>query len=683
MSGFTQTCLNLVHLVPLLPLLGALINGLYTFSGKKVFKPFVTLVACGVLFAAFVISLGTFLHVLSLPEEGRQITVTLFPWLDVGGIKADVAFLIDPLSLTLMLVVTGVGSLIHLYSVGYMSHDESYSRYFTYLNLFCFAMLTLVMGANLFMMFIGWEGVGLCSYLLIGFWFTDKAKAAAGMKAFLVNRVGDFAFIVGFLLLYWTLHAAGHPTVNFTELRETASLLVGKTWGGVPVVFIVTLLFFVGATGKSAQIPLYVWLPDAMAGPTPVSALIHAATMVTAGVYMIGRMSFFYSMAPETLTIVSTIGFATAIFAAVIAFAQDDIKKVLAYSTVSQLGFMFGAMGTGAYSAGIFHLVTHAFFKACLFLGSGSVIHAMSGEQDIQKMGGLKKYLPITYSTFFIATLAIAGIFPFAGFFSKDEILWQAFNHYPVLWGVGVLAATGTAIYMMRMVTLTFFGECRADEETKHHLHESPLTMTIPLMVLALLSVLGGFLCIPESLGKLVGLTEGTNLFEHWLEPVFVAPKAITMAPETTEYGLMALSLAIAVAGSLTGYILYTKRKDIPEKFVKAFPVFHRVVQNKFYVDEIYQAVFVNNLLRLNDFLANFDLKIIDGIVNFVGFATKVAAFISGSIDRVFVDGLVNLVGNIAQWGGALVKRTQSGKIQTYLYYAMGGILLVMLYRLL
>jgi NADH-quinone oxidoreductase subunit L len=680
--NFAKTALSLVHLVPLLPLFGALINGAITFSGKKVPKGLTAFIACGSLFLAFLISAGTFLYVTQLPSESRELTITLFPWIDIGNFKADVAFLIDPLSLTMMLVVTGVGSLIHLYSVGYMHDDPSFSRYFTYLNLFCFAMLTLVMGANIPMMFIGWEGVGLCSYLLIGFWFTDPEKATAGMKAFVVNRIGDFAFIVGFLLLYWTLQSSGSATVTFTEIREAAPMLMGKTWNGVPVVMLVTLLFFIGATGKSAQIPLYVWLPDAMAGPTPVSALIHAATMVTAGVYMIGRTSFLYSMAPETRMIVSTIGYATAIFSALIAFAQNDIKKVLAYSTVSQLGFMFGAMGTGAYTAGIFHLVTHAFFKACLFLGSGSVIHAMGGEQDIQKMGGLKAYLPITYRTFLIATLAIAGIFPFAGFFSKDEILWQTFNAYPWLWAVGVVAAAGTSIYMFRMVTLTFFGECRADEQTKHHLHESPATMTIPLIVLAALSIVGGFLAIPESLQRLVGL-ENANFFERWLEPVFVLPKAHAMAPLVTEYGLMALSLAIAVVGSATGYVLYSKRKDIPAALVARFPAIHRAMLNKFYVDEIYQALFVNNLLRLNNFLAKFDLKVVDGLVNLTGFLTKVSAYISGGFDRIFVDGLVNLVGNIARWAGAGLRRAQSGQIQTYLYYAAGGVLLVMLYRLL
>ncbi len=673
--------LSLVFLVPLLPLLGALVNGLYTFSGAHQVKTFIHNVACGTVLLSFLITLGTLIHVARLPEEARQITVTLFPWIHMGNLHADVAFLIDPLSLMMMMVITGVGFLIHLYSVGYMSHDPSYSRYFTYLNLFCFAMLILVMGANFFMMFIGWEGVGLCSYLLIGFWFTDKAKASAGMKAFIVNRIGDFGFLTGVLLLFWTLNSLGKASITFTELRGVAPLLIGQNWMGVSVITLVCLFLFVGATGKSAQIPLYVWLPDAMAGPTPVSALIHAATMVTAGVYMIGRMSFLFSLSETALGVIAVVGFSTALFAAIIGFAQNDIKKVLAYSTVSQLGFMFGAMGVAAYTAGLFHLLTHAFFKACLFLGSGSVIHAMSGEQDMRKMGGLKDHLPITYKTFFLATLAIAGIFPFAGFFSKDEILWHAYNHCVVLWGIGVVAAVGTAIYMFRLVTLTFFGENRADEETKHHIHESPLTMTIPLMVLAFLSVVGGFLGIPESLGHLVGL-EHSHLLEHWLAPSLVFPQGDhAEAPLEVEYSLMIFSVAIATAGCFAGYYLYTKRQDIPETIVKKLPWLHRVVENKFYVDEIYEILFVRNLLRLNDFLAQFDAKVIDGLVNFTALFTKITSFISGWFDQTFVDGAVNLVADTTSWGGAVLRKVQSGRIQTYLYLALGAVLAVMVYR--
>jgi len=684
----TQFFEKLVFLVPIFPLIGALINGGYAFfsavpGGRKHphHRTFIHTVACSALILSFLVTLGTFFHFVGLPAEERQLTVTLFPWVNLGGFKADVAFLIDPLSLTLMLVITGVGSLIHIYSAGYMSHEPGYARYFSYLNLFCFAMLTLVMGANFPMMFVGWEGVGLCSYLLIGFWFTDKAKAVAGMKAFVVNRIGDFGFIVGFLLLYWSLQSVGssggHSTVTFTELRSVVSSLQGQTWMGVSVVTLVCIFFFVGATGKSAQIPLYIWLPDAMAGPTPVSALIHAATMVTAGVYMIARLSFLFSMSSVALNVVAVVGFSTALFAAIIGFAQNDIKKVLAYSTVSQLGYMFGAMGVAAYTAGIFHLVTHAFFKACLFLGSGSVIHAMSGEQDMRKMGDLKKHLPITHMTFLISTLAITGIFPFAGFFSKDEILWHAFNHCSVLWGMGVLAAAGTAIYMFRLVTMTFYGESRVSKEAMHHLHESPLSMTIPLMVLAFLAIVGGFMGIPESLGG-----EHSNLLERWLEPVLVAPaESIQMSSHSIEYLLMVFSLSVAVAGCFSGYVLYTRRKDIPEKIVQKFPRLYRFVENKYYVDELYDFVFVKNLLRLNNFLAQFDLKVVDGAVNGVAKVTEVSAYVSGWFDRTFVDGTVNLIASVTSWGGVAMRKLQSGKIQAYLYIAAGGVLIVMVYK--
>ncbi len=672
---------SLVYLVPLLPLLGAAINGAYAFSGVRLVRPFVHTVALTAIFIPFLITLGAFFHVTSLPHESRQIIVTLFPWIDVGSFKANVEFLIDPLSLTLMLVITGIGSLIHLYSVGYMSHEPSYARFFTYLNLFCFAMLILVMGSNAPMMFIGWEGVGLCSYLLIGFWFTDPAKAAAGMKAFVVNRVGDFAFIVGFLILYWTLQSKGHATVQFVELRSAVDHLNGVMIGGISAVTLICVLMFIGATGKSAQIPLYVWLPDAMAGPTPVSALIHAATMVTAGVYMIGRMSYLFSMSPVALNIIATVGFVTALFAAIIGFTQNDIKKVLAYSTVSQLGYMFGAMGVAAYTAGVFHLLTHAFFKACLFLGSGSVIHAMSGEQDIQKMGALRKHLPVTHATFFLSTLAIAGIFPFSGFFSKDEILWHAFNQSKLLWLIGVCAAAGTAVYMLRMVTLTFYGESRVSEEAMHHLHESPLSMTLPLMVLAFLAVTGGFLGIPESIGHLFGWHE-SNLLEHWLEPALVFPKEEThMASHLVEYLLMFFSLGIAVFGCVVGYLLYTKRRDIPERLASEHPKIYRFVYNKYFVDEFYKAVFVDNLLRLNNFLALFDQKVIDGVVNGAAYVTKIGAYVSGWFDRTFVDGLVNLTASVTSFGGIIAKRFQTGRIQTYLYLALGAVLIIIFYR--
>ncbi|MBI2081946.1 MAG: NADH-quinone oxidoreductase subunit L [Deltaproteobacteria bacterium] len=673
---------HLVGFVPILPLIGAILNGFYSFSGAKLVRPIVHWIACGSLFLSFVITAATFFHFLSLPTESREVTVTFFNWITTSTFWVDVAFLVDPLSLTMMLVVTGVGFLIHVYSIGYMAHDDGYARYFSYLNLFCFAMLLLVMGSNLLMFFIGWEGVGLCSYLLIGFWFADKEKAVAGMKAFIVNRIGDFGFIVGVLLLFWSLYEVGFPTMNFTELREAAPLLAGKFWLGVPAVTLITLFFFVGATGKSAQIPLYVWLPDAMAGPTPVSALIHAATMVTAGVYMIARLNFLYSMSAFTLNVVAVVGFLTAAFAATIAFAQNDIKKVLAYSTISQLGFMFGAMGVGAYSAGIFHLVTHAFFKACLFLGSGSVIHALSGEQDMRRMGGLKHHLPITFMTFFVATLAIAGIFPFAGFFSKDEILWQTFNRIPALWVVGVVAALGTAIYMFRLATLTFYGKLRLEGEARHHIHESPLSMTFVLVTLAILSVVGGLLGFPDALGHLFGLHE-SNLIHHWLSEVMPEPTMVPESlPHSVEYGLMIFSFAVAAFGCYLGFNFYTRRVDIPQRIVASYPRFYKLVSNKFYVDELYFAVVVRSLMWLKDFLGRFDLVVIDGLVNLSALGTKLTSFASGWFDRTFVDGAVNSVADGTFLGSAGSRRIQTGQIQSYLYYALGAVVVILLYRL-
>src|SRR5690242_13796114 len=469
-----------------------------------------------------------------------------------------------------------------------MHEDKAFWRFFAYLNLFTAAMLTLVLGDSMLLMFVGWEGVGLCSYALIGFWYQDQNNARAGNKAFIVNRVGDFGFVLGIFLLFWTLDAQGHGTLTFREMAKWASTLQGMTFWGWPVATLVTLFLFVGATGKSAQIPLYVWLPDAMAGPTPVSALIHAATMVTAGVYMIGRLSFLFAMAPVTLAVVATIGASTALVAATIALAQNDIKRVLAYSTVSQLGYMFLAMGVGAYGAGVFHLMTHAFFKACLFLGSGSVIHAMGGIQDMRKMGGLRKYMPATSTTFIVATLAIAGIPPLAGFFSKDEILWQAFSSpygSTALWGVGLTVAGLTAFYMFRQVFMVFFGECRADHETQHHLHESPSVMTLPLWILMVGSVFAGFLWIPH-----VALP-----FERWLDPVMAhAEHAEAAYGAGTEMGLMLLSVVVALSGIGLAYLMYYRGSLRPERFSEAFGgAFYRAVLDKYWVDELYGLVFV------------------------------------------------------------------------------------------
>ena len=681
MSGYFEISLALAGFVPLLPLLGALINGLYAFSGGRQVHSFIHGVACGSMALSFLISVGLLGHLLSLPETARQITVNFWPWIHIGSLKADVAFLIDPLSVTMMLVVTGVGFLIHVYSVGYMHHDKSYARYFSYLNLFSFAMLVLVMADNVILMFVGWEGVGLCSYLLIGFWFTDREKAAAGMKAFIFNRIGDFAFLVGLFILFWTLDSLGRPTVVFTELTAVAPLLEGVNWYGVSAVGIATLLFFVGATGKSAQIPLYAWLPDAMAGPTPVSALIHAATMVTSGVYMIARLSGLYVMAPKTLALVAVIGFVTALFAATIGVVQKDIKKVLAYSTISQLGFMFGAMGVMAFVGGIFHLVTHAFFKALLFLGSGSVIHAMSGEQDMTKMGGLKDKMPVTYKTFLLGTLAIAGIFPFAGFVSKDEILWNAFDHEPILWILGISAAFLTAFYMFRLVSLTFFGKNRSDAEVQSHIHESPRSMTVPLIALAVLSVCGGLLGVPEALGQLVGWHH-SHFLANWLAPSLTLPSAVHHEIPIMEYVLMALSLGIAISGCVAGYFLYTKRREIPERMARRFPRLYQTVFNKYYVDEFYQATFVRGTMLLMNALAIFDARVVDGIVNLSAFMTKILSWISGWFDNLFVDGIVNRVADACSLSGKKLRLIQTGRLQNYVYVLVAGVVVILFWRL-
>jgi NADH-quinone oxidoreductase subunit L len=636
---------DIVWLIPLFPLVGFLINGLF---GKKI-KNETVIGGIGsfAVFCSFVLAVMTFIDLLGQPGDKRSINATVFTWIQSGNFKADVAFLIDPLSCVMLLVVTGVGFLIHVYSIGYMHGEEGFYRFFSYLNLFTFSMLLLVMGNNLLLMFVGWEGVGLCSYLLIGYYFHKKSAGDAGKKAFVMNRVGDFGFLLGLFTLYWYLGAQhGVWTIQFTELAKNAHLFEGV--GGTAIVTVITLCFFLGATGKSAQIPLYTWLPDAMEGPTPVSALIHAATMVTAGIYMIARMNFLYIQAPSTMMVVAVIGGATALFAATIGTAQNDIKRVLAYSTVSQLGYMFLAMGVGAFAAGIFHLMTHAFFKACLFLGSGAVIHSMhhalhkihshDDAQDMRNMGGLWKKMPWTYGTFLLATIAIAGIPGFAGFFSKDEILWQAFanplhgNLNYLLWGFGAVAAGLTAFYMFRLVFMTFHGECRISPKAKDHLHESPMVIVFPLIVLALLSVVGGYVGLPKVIGELLGGIP--NYFEHFLAPVFVFSEEFVKAnghagghhSAALEWGLMGLSVAIAFVGIAIAFTMYVKNTAIPGRFTTAFPALHRAVYNKWYVDEIYDFLFVNPCKALGNFLwKGFDVVVVDGIVN--GVATVVKGF--------------------------------------------------------
>jgi NADH-quinone oxidoreductase subunit L len=643
------------------PLLGAAINGLLN---RRLPRQVAGLLGCAAVGTSFALSVLVFLRLAGLPAEARHLTDTVATWIGFGSLRVDLGFAMDPLSGVMALVVTGVGFLIHIYSLGYMSHDKGFARFFTYLNLFIFAMMTLVLGENLLMLFVGWEGVGLCSYLLISFWFNEEANAAAGKKAFVVNRIGDFGFLLGMFLIGSTLlpHlGAGEGLFSFRVLQGHVGTLA-------PAATAICLLLFVGATGKSAQIPLYIWLPDAMAGPTPVSALIHAATMVTAGVYMVARMNFLFVLSPTAMGVVATVGAVTAIFAATIALAQNDIKKVLAYSTVSQLGYMMLACGVGAFAVGIFHVMTHAFFKALLFLGSGSVIHAMSNEQDMRVMGGLRRKLPVTFWTFIAGTLALAGIAPLAGFFSKDEILWKAWssgNH--VLWAVGFVAAGLTAFYMMRLVVLTFFGENRASAEVRHHIHESPATMTMPLVILAVLSVVGGWVGIPHFLG-------GGAQFEKWLEPVFAQPAVLAEAGHgaedqlvvaasggheaaapvhgetapgpaahdtTMEWILAGASLAWGLLGLALGYVVYAKRLGVAAAFQKlggGWP--HKVLLNKYYVDEAYEGAFIRPGYRLSRSVLwkIVDAGLIDGLlVN----GTALAVAVVGSILRLFQNGLV------------------------------------------
>lgn len=642
--------MNSLILIPLIPLIGFLING---FFGRKLPGKLPGIIASAALGASFAIAVGAFLQLLQVEAEHRRFEQYVFTWLTAGDFHLPFTLLLDPLSGVMMLVVTGISFLIHIYSIGYMAGDKDYARYFAYLNLFVFFMLLLVMGNNYLILFIGWEGVGLCSYLLIGFWFEDKAKAIAGKKAFIVNRIGDFGFLIGMFLMYSTF-----GTLIFNEVFERAA-----AYGSAPVITAMTILLFVGACGKSAQIPLYVWLPDAMAGPTPVSALIHAATMVTAGVYMVARSNLLYALSPTSLYVVAIVGGLTALFAATIGLAQNDIKKVLAYSTVSQLGYMFLALGSGAFAAGIFHLMTHAFFKALLFLGSGSVIHAMhhhyhhlhdhhSDPQDMRNMGGLKKRMPITYITFLLATLAISGIPGFSGFFSKDEILWKTFASGNVwLYVIAVITAGMTAFYMFRLVFMTFFGEFRGGK-TDEHIPESPSVMTIPLMILAFLAVVGGYVGVPHILG-------GGNQFATFLEPVFAEGEHLlhhsAHHSASLEMSLMILSVIVAIIGIYTAFVFYRRKPDIPENIVSRCKGLHRVIYNKYYVDEIYQAVIIKPFLKICEFSSDFfDAKVVDGSVNGVAAVFK------------------NLSGGM--------RRIQTGALQFYLLMMSIGIVIILGY---
>jgi NADH-quinone oxidoreductase subunit L len=599
-----QDIFQLAYWIPLLPLLGSLLNGL---GRRYMSRSMAGWIGSLSVLGSFVLSVLVFLHV----KSGHSAVIHYFDFIQVGTLTIPFSFQLDALSSLFLLVITGVGFLIHVYSTAYMHEEDpdQFARYFSYLNLFVFSMLLLVLGSNYVILFIGWEGVGLCSYLLIGYWFKNPAYTAAANKAFIMNRIGDLAFLVA---LFWIITKSG--VVGFQDFFSFVQQHQFTERFTATDITVITLLFFIGATGKSAQLPLYTWLPDAMAGPTPVSALIHAATMVTAGIYLIARSNFLYSLAPHTLHLISWVGLLTALLAASIALAQNDIKKVLAYSTVSQLGFMFLALGTGAYAAAVFHVMTHAFFKALLFLGSGSVIHAMGGEQDIRKMGGLSAKLRITYFTFLIGCIAIAGIPPFSGFFSKDAILLNVFLHSPLQYGLALFAALLTAFYMFRLLFLTFAGQFRGTEEQKHHLHESPWAMTLPLIVLAVLSVIGGWVGIPEV------LMPNAEPLIQFLSPVIpVVPHAVS---HETEYILMATSTVLVLLMVLAAWWRY--RHYQPGVTTSSFT---RLLENKWYVDEIYDKLIVQPLFRMAAWLRSVaEAKVIDGFVNGVGRAIQYSA---------------------------------------------------------
>ena len=623
---------NLVYAIVLLPLIGFVINGLF---GKRLPKALVGGLATLVVFAAFLISVSIFI---GFPADGTPVIVKAFEWFTIGGIQVNFGFQIDQLSLMMMMIVTGIGSLIHLYSIGYMSHDKGFYKFFTYLNLFIFSMLLLVMGSNYLILFIGWEGVGLCSYLLIGFWYENTEYGKAARKAFIMNRIGDLGLLIGIFLI-----ASQTNALDYLSVAQNASKF---EFDGVVIMFI-TLSLFIGAMGKSAQIPLFTWLPDAMAGPTPVSALIHAATMVTAGIYLVVRSNFLYHLSPSTLDFILVIGLATSLIAAFIGLRQNDIKKVLAYSTVSQLGLMFIALGVEAYTSAMFHLMTHAFFKALLFLGAGSVIHAMSGEQDMRFMGGLKSKIPVTYWTFLIGTLAIAGIPPLSGMVSKDEILTALWAKSPIIWGLTLFSAALTGVYMFRLLFLTFFGKFRGTEEQKHHIHESPISMTLPLVVLAVLSVVGGFINLPHFIGH----GEYQNL-AHWLEPLYVYGAKHAEVPFNIEMILLAITLVmVAAVFFIVRNIYVTKNKMAqPEENYKGW---ERLSAKKLLIDELYNAAVVKPVEGLGKGTRMFD-KLMDRFFNFVGF---------GAVDS-----------------GRAFKKFQNGNVENYVLImslAIGLILIV------
>jgi len=705
-----------VYLIPLLPLLGFLFNftvGVRLLTLRQPAHasglpgghhgaatpphPLIGLVACGTVALSFLASLYAAIQAHGAPDH--TLVETLWEWIPGGSAElasgaarfsVDWAYQVDPLSSVMLLVVTFVGFLIHLYSIGYMGFDSGYARYMAYLNLFMFAMLTLVLGANYPMLFVGWEGVGLCSYLLIGFWFDRKSAADAGKKAFIVNRIGDAGFVLGIFLIFVSFGSVDFRTV----MAQAAHMPIEWSWGGT--LTLIALFLFIGACGKSAQIPLFVWLPDAMEGPTPVSALIHAATMVTAGVYMVARSSAIYAHAPKAMFVVAVVGAATAVLAATIGLVQNDIKRVLAYSTVSQLGYMFLACGVGAFAAGIFHLMTHAFFKALLFLGSGSVIHGISGEQDMRQMGGLRKRMPWTHLTMLVGCLAIAGVPLLSGFFSKDEILWSAYKvggYGQIVWVMGFVVAGLTAFYMFRLYHMTFSGTFRGTEDQAHHLHESPRTMLIPLEVLAAGSILAGYLGFPAVLGERVGFP---NVFERFLEPVFEsAHETLPVvfragAPgHGMELTLMAASVTVAFLGIFLATLFFQRHPEYPERLASSLRPVHQLLLRKYYVDEIYDAVFVRGLaLGGGEALYTMDRYVVDGGdgevrpglgVNGVAWLTRdVIARFSDAWDRIVVDGAVNLTAAIFDNASYVLRALQNGLVQHYALSALIGVFLMM-----
>lgn len=624
-----------VYLVPLFPLIGFLINGLFR---KWISKSVSGIIGSGVILASFVLSLLIFFEVKE--DHFQPVIVSLFEFIRAGKLSIPFSFLVDPLSVLFLLIITGVGFLIHVYSTSYMHEEDApaFAKYFCYLNLFVFSMLLLVLGSNYVILFIGWEGVGLCSYLLIGYWFKNEEYSSAAKKAFVMNRIGDFGFLIA---IFAMINYFG--TASFNEIFQQAPK---ATTGFITMV---TLLLFVGATGKSAQIPLYTWLPDAMAGPTPVSALIHAATMVTAGIYMIARSHVLYDLAPVSQTVVAIIGLATAILAASIAIKQNDIKKVLAYSTVSQLGYMFLGLGVGAYNGAVFHVMTHAFFKALLFLGAGSVIHAMGGEQDIRKMGALKKFLPVTHITFLLGCLAIAGVPPFSGFFSKDEILTAAFEKNPVYYIIGVAGAMMTAFYMFRLYATTFLGKFRGTSDQEHHLHESPALITIPLILLAILATVGGFVGIPEIFAK------NAHLLGRFLQPVFAGDNTGLTEPGIEpglEWMLMGISAGLAIIIVIFAWLRFSRKPELGEP-----AGFGKLLARKWYVDELYDAIIVRPINALADFL-------------------------NRVIEKNVIDGMVNGAGRLVQYGSRQLRYLQSGQIGGYVLLMVISLVLLFVVQL-